>query len=46
MRYTDDVEALALRKMLPALKSARQHIEQAMAQNAWQPLAISGITYG
>jgi IclR family pca regulon transcriptional regulator len=46
MRYSDDVEVLAVRKMLPALKSARQAIEQAMARSGWQPPMISGTTYG
>jgi IclR family transcriptional regulator, pca regulon regulatory protein len=46
MRYTDDVEVIALRKMLPALKRARQTIEQAMAQSGWQPLTVSVNAYG
>jgi len=46
MRYTDDVKVIALRKMLPALKSARQAIEQAMARSGWQPLTVSQSAYG
>jgi len=46
MRYTDDVELVARRKMLPPLKKARQTIEQAMAQGSWQPLTVSGNAYG
>ena len=41
MRYSDDVETIALKKMLPALKSARQSIEEAMARGGWQPLTVS-----
>jgi IclR family pca regulon transcriptional regulator len=46
MRYSDDVEVIALKKMLPALKRAGQAIEQAMAQTGWQPLTVSGNAYG
>jgi IclR family pca regulon transcriptional regulator len=45
MRYSDDVHAVARKKMLPALHSARQAIEHAMARNGWQPL-ISRSAYG
>ena len=41
MRYSNDVKAVALKKMLPALKSARQSIEEAMARGRWQPLTVS-----
>jgi len=41
MRYSDGVKALALKKMLPTLKSARQSIEAAMARGGWQPLTVS-----
>ena len=41
MRYSNDVKAVALKKMLPALKSARQSIEEAMARGGWQPLTAS-----
>jgi IclR family transcriptional regulator, pca regulon regulatory protein len=41
MRYSDNVKTVALKKMLPALKSARQSIEQAMARSGWQPLMVS-----
>ena len=41
MRYSNDVKAVALKKMLPALKSARQSIEEAMARGGWQPLTVS-----
>ena len=46
MRYSDDVQALALKKMLPALQRARQAIESAMARDGWQPLTISRSAYG
>src|SRR5438045_2951251 len=46
MRYTDDVQALALKKMLPALKRARQSIEEAMARGGWQPLTVSRNSHG
>jgi IclR family pca regulon transcriptional regulator len=45
MRYSDDVHAVARKKMLPALHSARQAIEHAMARNGWQPL-VSRSAYG
>jgi IclR family transcriptional regulator, pca regulon regulatory protein len=45
LRYTENVEVVAVKKMLPALKSARQEIEQAMAQSGWQLLTISETTY-
>src|SRR6476660_2987028 len=41
LRYSDGVKALALKKMLPTLKSARQSIEAAMARGGWQPLTVS-----
>ena len=46
MRYTDDVRSIALKKMLPALKSARQSIEEAMARGGWQPLTVSRSAHG
>ncbi|HYY14010.1 MAG TPA: IclR family transcriptional regulator C-terminal domain-containing protein [Chthoniobacterales bacterium] len=46
MRYTGDVKAVAVKKMLPGLRSARQAIEEAMAHSGWQPLTISGTAYG
>jgi IclR family pca regulon transcriptional regulator len=41
MRYSDDVQALARKKMLPALHGAREAIERAMARDGWRPLTIS-----
>jgi IclR family pca regulon transcriptional regulator len=41
MRYSDDVQALARKKMLPALHRAREAIENAMARDGWRPLTIS-----
>jgi IclR family pca regulon transcriptional regulator len=41
MRYSDDVQALARKKMLPALHRAREAIESAMARDGWRPLTIS-----
>ncbi|HYU22832.1 MAG TPA: IclR family transcriptional regulator C-terminal domain-containing protein, partial [Candidatus Dormibacteraeota bacterium] len=41
MRYSDDVQALARKKMLPALHRAREAIESAMARVGWRPLTIS-----
>jgi IclR family pca regulon transcriptional regulator len=41
MRYSDDVQALARKKMLPALHGAREAIESAMARDGWRPLTIS-----
>src|SRR5262245_58733545 len=40
MRYSDDVQALARKKMLPALHRAREAIESAVARDGWQPLTI------
>src|SRR6266508_4509856 len=45
MRYSDDVRAVALKKMLPALQDARQTIERAVARDGWQPL-VSRSAYG
>jgi IclR family transcriptional regulator, pca regulon regulatory protein len=45
MRYSDNVQAAARKKMLPALHSARQAIERAMARDGWQPL-VSRSAYG
>lgn len=45
MRYSDDVDAVARKKMLPALHSARHAIEHAMARNGWQP-PVSRSAYG
>ena len=41
LRYSDDVKAIALKKMLPALQTAQRSIEQAMARSNWQPLTAS-----
>src|SRR5262249_44383671 len=41
MRYSDDVQTLARKKMLPALHDAREAIERAMARDGWRPLTIS-----
>jgi IclR family transcriptional regulator, pca regulon regulatory protein len=46
MRYSDDVRAVALKKMLPALQDARQTIERAVARDGWQPLTVSRSAYG
>jgi IclR family pca regulon transcriptional regulator len=46
MRYSDDVQAMARKKMLPALHIARQAIERSVARNGWQPLTISRSAYG
>jgi len=39
------VQAVAREKMLPALRSARQAIEQAIARSGWKPL-VSRSAYG
>src|SRR4029077_14226071 len=41
MRYSNNVKAVAVKKMLPALKSARRSIEEAMTRGGWQSLAVS-----
>jgi len=46
MRYSDDVKAMALKKMLPALHRARQAIERSVARDGRQPLTISRRAYG
>src|SRR5215471_8294521 len=46
MRYSDDVRAIALKKMLPALQNTRQIIERSMARDGWQPLTVSRSAYG
>jgi IclR family pca regulon transcriptional regulator len=46
MRYSDEVQAVALKKMLPALHSARQAIERAIARDGWQLLTVSRSAYG
>jgi len=46
MRYSDDVQVVALKKMLPALHRARQTIERAVARDGWQPLMVSRSAYG
>src|SRR5438874_8901926 len=46
MRYSDNVQAVALKKMLPALHRARQAIEQTVARDGWQPLTVSRSSYG
>lgn len=46
MRYSEDVRAVALKRMLPALKSARQSIEQDIARGGWQPLTVSRSAHG
>jgi len=45
MRYSDNVQAVARKRMLPALYRARQSIEQAIARNGWEPL-VSRSAYG
>jgi len=45
LRYSDDVKAIALKKMLPALQTAGRSIEQAMARSSWQPLTVSQDTH-
>ncbi len=39
MRYSNDVKAIALKKMLPALQVARQAIEEALTRSHWRPLS-------
>jgi IclR family pca regulon transcriptional regulator len=46
MRYSDDVQAVALKKMLPALHRARHAIERAVARDGWHPLTVSRSAYG
>jgi IclR family pca regulon transcriptional regulator len=46
MRYSDDVQALARKKMLPALHCAREAIESAVARDGWRPLTVSRSAYG
>lgn len=46
MRYSNDVQAVALKKMLPALHEARHAIERSMARNGWQPVTVSRSAYG
>jgi len=46
MRYSDGVQAVARKKMLPALHRAREAIERAVARNDWQPLTVSRSAYG
>ena len=46
MRYNNDVRAVALRRMLPALQETRQAIERALERNGWQPLITSRNAYG
>ena len=46
MRYSDDVKAVALKKMLPALHRARQAIERTVARDGWRPLTVSRSAYG
>jgi IclR family pca regulon transcriptional regulator len=46
MRYSDDVQAVARKKMLPALHRARQAIERVVARDGWQPLTVSRSAYG
>ncbi len=38
MRYSNEVKAIALRQMLPALQTARDTIEKAIARSHWRPL--------
>ena len=45
LRYSDDVKAIALKKMLPALQTAQRSIEQAMARSNWQPLTVARDTH-
>src|SRR5437660_1900825 len=46
MRYSDDVRAVALKKMLPALHRAREAIESGMARGGWLALMVSESAYG
>jgi len=46
MRYSDDVKAVALKKMLPALHRARQAIQRTVARDGWRPLVVSRSAYG
>jgi len=46
MRDSDNVQAVALKKMLPALHRACQAIEQTVARDGWQPLTVSRSAYG
>jgi len=46
MRYSDDVKAVALKKMLPALHRACQAIERRVARDGWRPLTVSQSAYG
>src|SRR6266436_3480129 len=46
MRYSDDVHAVARKKVLPALHRAREAIERAMARDGWQSLTVSRNAYG
>src|SRR5206468_12334832 len=46
MHYSDDVKAVALKKMLPALHRARQAIERTVARDGWRPLMVSRSAYG
>jgi IclR family pca regulon transcriptional regulator len=41
MRYSEEVRAIALKEMLPALQTTQRLIEQALARSNWQPLTIS-----
>lgn len=41
MRYSDNVKAIALKEMLPALQTAQRWIEEAMVRNDWQSLTVS-----
>src|SRR4030095_2157020 len=46
MRYSNDVKAVALKKMLPALHRARQAIERTVERDGWRPLMVSRSAYG
>ena len=46
MRYSDDVQAVALKKCCLLCIAARQAIERAVARDGWQPLTISRSAYG
>jgi IclR family transcriptional regulator, pca regulon regulatory protein len=45
MRYSDNVQAVARKRMLPALHTTREAIEKAIARNGWEPL-VSRSAYG
>jgi IclR family pca regulon transcriptional regulator len=46
MRFSDDVHAMARKKVLPALHRACEAIERAMVRDGWQSLTVSRSAYG